>query len=98
MLAALTNPPEGPISALGQKQTYAVQHGMSALHPKADMCGATRHVRFGPKADMSNRSKATGYSITSSACEQTEYGLPPVRWQSGGNFGLKCLEVPVMPG
>jgi hypothetical protein len=28
------------MSALGQKQTYAVQLGMSALPPKADMCGA----------------------------------------------------------
>jgi hypothetical protein len=25
---------------------------MSALPPKADMCAATRHVRFGPKADI----------------------------------------------
>jgi hypothetical protein len=25
---------------------------MSALPPRADMCGATRDVRFGPKADM----------------------------------------------
>src|SRR5262249_60741645 len=25
---------------------------MSALPPKADMCGATRNVRFGPKADI----------------------------------------------
>ena len=25
---------------------------MSALPPKADMCGATGDVRFGPKADM----------------------------------------------
>jgi len=42
---------EPPMSALGQKQTYAVQNGMSALPPKADMCGATRDVRFGPIAD-----------------------------------------------
>src|SRR5262245_30802469 len=41
-----------PMSALGQKQTYAVQNGMSALPPKADMCGATRDVRFGPIADI----------------------------------------------
>jgi hypothetical protein len=27
---------------------------MSALPPKADMCGATRDVRFGPKADIDN--------------------------------------------
>ena len=25
---------------------------MSALPPKADMCGATRDVRFGPEADI----------------------------------------------
>jgi len=40
------------MSALGQKQTHAVQTGMSALPPKADMCSATRDVRFGPIADM----------------------------------------------
>ena len=28
------------MSALGQKQTCAAQKGMSALPPKADMCGA----------------------------------------------------------
>jgi hypothetical protein len=28
-----------------------VQNGMSALPLKADMCGATRDVRFGPIAD-----------------------------------------------
>ena len=28
------------MSALGQKQTCAVQKAMSALPPKADMCGA----------------------------------------------------------
>src|SRR5262245_35628553 len=38
------------MSALGHKQTFAVQKGMSALPPKADMCGALAHVRFGPKA------------------------------------------------
>ena len=29
-----------------------MQKVMSALHPKADMCGATRDVRFVPKADI----------------------------------------------
>ena len=33
------------MSALGQKQTFAMQSGMSALAPKADMCGALAHVR-----------------------------------------------------
>jgi hypothetical protein len=29
---------------------------MSALPPKADMCGAQAHVCFGPKADMGHHS------------------------------------------
>src|SRR5262245_19361115 len=54
------------MSALGHEQTYALQQAMSAsnresglpqtvmsaLPPKADMCGANRNVRLGPKADM----------------------------------------------
>jgi hypothetical protein len=32
--------------ALGQKLTCAAQTGMSALHPKADLCGALADVRF----------------------------------------------------
>jgi hypothetical protein len=35
----------GPMSALGQKQTFAVQNVMSALPPRADMCIALGHVR-----------------------------------------------------
>src|SRR5262249_4782825 len=40
------------MSALGQKQTYAAHKIMSALPPKADMCSALGHVRFGPIADI----------------------------------------------
>jgi hypothetical protein len=40
------------MSALGQKRTFAVQNGMSALTPKADMCGAKRDVRLVPIADI----------------------------------------------
>jgi hypothetical protein len=48
------DPTETPhrMSALGQKRTFALQYVMSALHPKADMCGATTDVRFGPIADI----------------------------------------------
>ena len=38
------------MSTLGQKQTFAVQNVMSALPPKADICSATRYVRFVPIA------------------------------------------------
>jgi hypothetical protein len=40
------------MSALGHKQTYAVQKAMSALPPRADMCSAIHHVCFGPIADI----------------------------------------------
>ena len=40
------------MSAWGQKQTFAVQKGTSALPPKADMCTALAHVCFGPIADI----------------------------------------------
>jgi len=36
-------------SALGRKQT--LQKGLSALAPKADMCGALDYVCYGPEAD-----------------------------------------------
>src|SRR5262245_30425945 len=36
------------MSALGLKQTFAVQDVMSASPQKADMCSATIDVRFGP--------------------------------------------------
>ena len=40
------------MSALGHKRTFALQKVMSALPPKADMCGALAHVRLVPIADI----------------------------------------------
>ena len=56
------------MSALGQKRTFALQNGMSALPPKADMCSAPVYVRFGPIADI-----ASCHSITS--CEPTKISV-----------------------
>ena len=42
------------MSALGQKQTFAVQNVMSALPPKADIRGCDWHVRFVPIADIAH--------------------------------------------
>jgi hypothetical protein len=36
------------------RESEIPQKAMSALPPKADMCGATTDVRFGPKADMAH--------------------------------------------
>src|SRR5262245_1979312 len=40
------------MSALGQKRTYALQKGMSALPPKADIWQCNLQVCFTPKADI----------------------------------------------
>jgi hypothetical protein len=40
------------MSALGHKQTFAMQKGMSALPPKADMSVATGDVCYGPIANI----------------------------------------------
>jgi hypothetical protein len=40
------------MSALGHERTFAVQYGMSALPPKADIRQHEWNVRFGPKADI----------------------------------------------
>ena len=50
------------MSALGHKRTFAVQNGMSALPPKADMCSATRRCPL-----CANSGHRRTYSITSSA-------------------------------
>ena len=54
------------MSALDQKQTCAAQKVMSALPPKADMCGATQEM----SAFCQERTCA--YSITSSARASSE--------------------------
>ena len=43
---------DGSMSALGHKRTYAVQKGMSALPPKADIGGWLGNVRFVPITDI----------------------------------------------
>ena len=44
-----------PMSALGQKRTCAVQNGMSALPPKADIGLLTRSPHRQPIADLAAR-------------------------------------------
>jgi hypothetical protein len=61
------------------------EHMSSGFAPRADIVAACRHVRFVPKAAVSNRSKMRGqsqnYSITSSAIESTPGGtsMPSAR-------------------
>jgi len=44
------------MSAKGHKQIYAPQKAMSALPPKADVCGALACVCYGPIADAATPS------------------------------------------
>jgi hypothetical protein len=58
------------MSALGQKQTLAPQQAMSALPPKADMCGALAHVSFVPIADIASSCSRTEFRFTVSMHSQ----------------------------
>ena len=46
---------KGHVRFTPQKRTCAAQKVMSALPPKADMCGALADVRFVPIADISKQ-------------------------------------------
>ena len=52
------------MSAFGQKQTFCDAGRMSALPPKADMCSATRNVRFVPIADIREMTCVKHYLAT----------------------------------
>src|SRR5215475_8389400 len=52
---------------------------MSALPPKANMCGATRDVRFGPKADSCTAAKRTLFDHLVSSREQGRGHREPKR-------------------
>jgi hypothetical protein len=63
-------PPSGPgwlheikhdgFRIMGSKADINTFHGMSALPLKADMCGATRDVRFGPTVPSKSCLKSEG--------------------------------------
>jgi len=45
---------------------------MSALPPKADVCGANRHVCFGPKADIVSAVRSPRHTATSRRAAQDD--------------------------
>jgi hypothetical protein len=86
---------ESGMSALGQKQTFAVQDVMSALPPKADMCGALAHVRFVPEADI-HRTSCASVALAShlnSRCLghlRGDFSTPFLCQASGQSVGYQC--------
>jgi hypothetical protein len=61
MCSALVNVRFAPNS---DRKSGHAQIVMSALHPKADMCGANRHVCFGPVADIDGGCAGAFNSVT----------------------------------
>jgi len=55
------------MSALGQKQTFAMQYVMSALPPIADICSALAHVRFVPIADIPSLTRSPHRRVRAAA-------------------------------
>ena len=49
---------------------------MSALPPKADMCGALAHVRFGPKADSCTATNNNLFDQKNGAMDPLRYPMP----------------------
>ena len=62
------------MSALGQKQTYAVQNGMSALPPESGHVRCTSACPLSAKSELMQCSKEDRYSITSLARASSEGG------------------------
>jgi len=56
-------------------RTFRAAVIMSALPPKADMCGAITYVRFGPKADKRALTICVGLLIQIDASALTLFGL-----------------------
>ena len=63
------------MSALGQKQTFALRNAMSALPLKADMCSALGDVRFVPIADISKHCVKDYARACSSTATFSTYGF-----------------------
>src|SRR5262249_1614207 len=94
------------VSALGKKQRCAAQEAMSALPPKADMCGATRDVRFGPKADLMCFSPRNSAAPRRLDCGDVDFFMPiiasnarfasspPAAIASVRTRGVICQEIP----
>ena len=66
------------MSALGQKQTFAVQNVMSALPPIADMCGATGmsakcHLRPFALQEIESVSRSKTHVVMWSGCDKALY-------------------------
>jgi hypothetical protein len=73
------------MSALGQKSTRAPQNGMSALPPKADMCSATRYVRFTPNSDRESGHAANGHVRFTPKSEHVRCSYRCPLWANSGH-------------
>src|SRR5262249_18404378 len=82
------------MSALDHEQTSRSAIAMSALPPKADMCSAVAHVRFGPIADI--RGGVTAYLHRACArCEVADYfgAFGPTNFRPLGTVPLTWISV-----
>jgi hypothetical protein len=65
---------------------------MSALPPKADMCGATRDVRFGPKADISSLVNSASHS----PCSRNQTNGAVTFYREVGTYAVTQGDTPVL--
>jgi len=82
------------MSALGQKPTYALHWGMSALPPKADICSVTAHVCYGPKADIAVNSEERQMSVRF-ICSVPVKRQNDLKFHSVGVVGIRRQPAPM---
>src|SRR5262249_39064995 len=79
-LFARSPPVDRPSDSVARLPARAEDCLMSALPPKADMCSATRDVRFGPKADSCSAANGSlfGHRVISRQpeLEHSTFGYP----------------------
>jgi hypothetical protein len=79
------------MSAKGHKQILPYFNAMSALPPKADMCGATTDVRYGLKAGIdASRSGGERFGLRQELCHIPSLRLQMFTVHFERYFGCPC--------
>ena len=89
--------------AVGSLADMTSLNCMSALPPKADMCGATRDVRYGPTADILRRERDVRFTPKSGHSSDglarplsAKSGSRPYRIDLPGNLRVLLSSTPLL--
>jgi hypothetical protein len=75
----LRSPPKSENDAVDSARACTHKSVLTGLPPKADMCGAARDVRYGPKADMDISDQRRNVALLFRRDKQVRHPLPHLR-------------------